>query len=80
MTIHLCWLDTLSRAGRGSGATIVVRDELDALAFEITETGMASPVELGPLRERVDALGGHLTVTSSRGGEAVVRCSLPAGR
>jgi signal transduction histidine kinase len=80
MTIHLCWLNTVARAGRGSAASIEVRDEPDTLAFEITGTGIGSPVDLGPLRERVEALGGHLAVTSSRGGDAVVACSLPAGR
>jgi signal transduction histidine kinase len=79
MTVHLCWLDTLARAGRGSEATIEVRDELDALAFEIRGAGTGSRVELERLRERVDALGGQLTVTSI-GDRAVVACSLPAGR
>lgn len=80
MTVHLCWLETLARAGRGSEAAIEVRDGDDALSFEITGAGIDSQVELERLRDRVDALGGELTVTSSRGDGAIVACSLPANR
>ncbi len=80
MTVHLCWLETLARAGRGSEAAIEVCDGDDALSFEITGAGIDSQVELERLRDRVDALGGELTVTSSRGDGAIVACSLPANR
>ena len=80
MTIHLCWLDTLGRSGGGSRATIDVRDRVDALTFEITRAGPGSEVDLDPVRDRVEALGGRLTITSSGRGDTVVTGSLPLER
>ena len=80
MTIHLAWLDTLARAGDGALTSIDVRDTLDTLTFEITAPGIGSTTDLDGLRGRVEALGGRLTITSSRQGTAVVACSLPIER
>ena len=80
MTIHLCWLDTLARAGGESSPTIVVRDGVDALTFEITGAEIGSEADLVPLRDRVEALGGRLTITPSRHGATVVAGSLPLER
>jgi len=80
MTIHLCWLDTLARVGHGSGRRIEVHDDDDGLTFEITGAEIGSTADLGRLQERVDALGGHLRITSSREGGSVVACSLPRER
>jgi signal transduction histidine kinase len=80
MTIHLAWLDTLARAGDGALTSIDVRDTLDTLTFEITAPGIGSTTDLDGLRGRVEALGGGLTITSSRPGAAVVSCSLPIER
>ena len=74
MTIHLCWLDTLARAGGGATMTI------DVLTFRITGAGIRAAADLDHLRERVEALGGHLTITSPHHGGAVVACSLPTDR
>ena len=80
MTIHLCWLDTLARSGGGSRASIEVHDRARGLTFEITGAESGSSADLGRLQERVDALGGDLTITSSHQGECVVACSLPIDR
>ena len=80
MTIHLCWLDTLARAGGGARMTIDVDDRVDVLTFRITGAGIGSAADLDHLRERVEALGGHLTITSPHHGETVVACSLPMDR
>jgi len=80
MTIHLAWLDTLARAGAGAATSIDVRDTVDTLMFEITAPGIGSTTDLDGLRGRVEALGGRLTITSSRQGMAVVACSLPIER
>ena len=80
MTIHLAWLDTLARAGSGALTSIDVRDTVDTLTFEITTPGIESTTELDALRGRVEALGGRLTIASSRRGAAVVACSLPIER
>ena len=80
MTIHLCWLDAIARARPGSRTRIEVHDGVDALAFEITRSEGESTADLDRMRERVDALGGHLTAESSREGESVLACSLPTDR
>ena len=80
LTIHVCWLETLARAGGESRPTIDVRDTGGALTFEITETGVRSGVGFDSVRERVEALGGRLTKTPSRQGETVVAGSLPLER
>lgn len=79
MTIHLCWLDALARSG-GSRTSIEVRDRAGGLTFEITGAELGSSADRGRLRERIDALGGDLTITSSHHGECVVACSLPIDR
>jgi signal transduction histidine kinase len=79
MTIHLCWLDALVRAGGASRAAIEVRDRVDALTFEITVPEIRPEVGVDRLRDRVDALGGRLTVTS-HDGETIVAGSLPLAR
>jgi glucose-6-phosphate-specific signal transduction histidine kinase len=80
MTIHLCWLDTLARAGGGARMTIDVHDRVDVLTFRITGAEIGSAADLDRLRERVEALGGHLTITSPHRGGTVVACSLPMDR
>jgi signal transduction histidine kinase len=80
MTIHLCWLDALARAGAGTRVTIAVQDRADALTFEI-EGGDAGPdASFGRLRDRVEALGGDLDVTSIADGRSRVSGSLPVAR
>ncbi len=64
MTIHLCWLDTLARAGGGAKMTIDVHDRVDVLTFRITGAEIGSAADLDRLGERVEALGGHLTITA----------------
>lgn len=80
MTIHLCWLETLTRAAAGTRMTIDVRDEVDAVTFRITGAEIGSPADLDGVRERVEALGGHLTITSSPRSGTVVACALPTDR
>jgi signal transduction histidine kinase len=59
--VCLCCRDALELAGPGARATIAVRDEDGAMGFEIVLDG-ADANALDQLRERVDALGGRLTV------------------
>jgi signal transduction histidine kinase len=80
MTIHVCWLDTLARAGGASRPTIVVRDGVDALTFEIAGTEIRSPADLDGVRDRVEAFGGRVTITSSHDGRMRVAGVLPLGR
>ena len=80
MTIHLCWLDALARAGADDLTTIEVRDTVDAISFEVAGAEIRPTADLDRLQERVETLGGHLTIRSSRQGVSVVACSLPIDR
>jgi signal transduction histidine kinase len=71
VTVYLCWVEALERIGDGAGATIAVHDEDETLVFEIS----ADVVGLDSVRDRVEALGGSLTIASGR-----VTGSLPLAR
>ena len=76
-TVHSCWLEALRRVGAGSRATVTVRDQDGALAFEIIEDGDRLDAGLESLRDRVEALGGRLTIRSEPGHRTRVSGSLP---
>lgn len=80
MTIHLCWLDALARAGGEARVTIDVHERADALTFEIESDDAGSDASIQLLRDRIEALGGALDVTATAGGRCRVSGSLPAGR
>jgi len=67
-TAYLCWLETLELTRGESRATAIVREEHGALTFEFSaeEADPADAREwrtrLDGLRDRVEALGGRLTV------------------
>jgi signal transduction histidine kinase len=81
--VYLCWLEALEHPRGVASATATVREEQGALAFEFSATGSGprrageqSP-GLAPLRDRVEALGGRLTVESDPGREIHLSGSLP---
>jgi signal transduction histidine kinase len=74
-TIYWCWLEALGRAE--AQATVAVREENGLVAFEIVEDCARSEAELDGLCDRVEALGGRLTVQSEPGGDTRVSGSLP---
>jgi signal transduction histidine kinase len=83
--VYFSCLEVLERAGTGARATITVQDEQRALAFEVVEDGAGSAAtafdELPDrLRDRVEALGGQLTLQSEPGGGIRVSGSLPLSR
>jgi signal transduction histidine kinase len=80
MTIHLCWLEALARAGGEARVTIEVRERDDALTFEIEGDAAGSEANLEGLRDRVEALGGAFAVESTAGGRRRVAGSLPVAR
>ncbi|MFL6007543.1 MAG: sensor histidine kinase [Gaiellaceae bacterium] len=57
---------------QGSAATVAVRDEDGRLVFEVTATGLAGDLER--VRDRVEALGGSVTIEPER-----LSGSLPLG-
>ena len=66
-TVYWCWLWGLERAGADGRPTISTRDEERALAFELDVEGGAGEPKLEGLRDRVEALGGRLTIRSEAG-------------
>jgi signal transduction histidine kinase len=80
-TVYLCWLEALEHPGAEARAKITVREEEGALAFEIVEdSGRSAPAGLERLRDRVEALGGRLTIRPEPGGRTRVSGSLPLPR
>jgi signal transduction histidine kinase len=86
-TVYLCCIGALEHAGAEARATITVRKEEEAIAFEVAEDGAwpvaaaaRSDAGLDRLRDRVEALGGRLTVRSEPGRGTRVSGSLPLSR
>jgi signal transduction histidine kinase len=87
--VYLCCLQALERVGAGVPVTVTVREAKGALRFEVVEdvedvarsTVVAgSDAALDRLRDRVEALGGRLTIRSERGRGIRVYGSLPFRR
>jgi signal transduction histidine kinase len=76
-TVYLCWLEALEHAGGETRATITVREKEGALTFEVAQGAGRPDAGLDRLRDRVEALGGQLTVGSELGR---VSGSLPLSR
>jgi signal transduction histidine kinase len=78
--VYFCCLAALENAGDGASAAITVQDENGAVVFEVA-VERASATAIGEaLNDRVEALGGRLTVQSSPGGRARLLGSLPLSR
>lgn len=84
-TVYFCCVEALEWMGTGTKSTISVREEEAALVFEIIESGSGSgvrtaTVDLAGMQERVESLGGWLTITSEPGHGARISGSLPMSR
>lgn len=80
MTLYLCWLNMLACGSVETGARIRVRESEDVLAFEVVGNATCSDADLDSLRDRVEALGGRLAVTSGPGDGTRISGSLPLPR
>jgi signal transduction histidine kinase len=80
MTVYLCWLDALARGSSETQLTIRVHEGDDALAFEVIGDAPRSDADLERARDRVEALGGRLTVESNAEGGTRASASLPLSR
>ena len=80
MTVYLCWLDTIARDGGETPVTIKVREGEDSLAFEVSGNAVRSDADLDRMRDRVEALGGRLTISSGPERGTRVSGSLPFSR
>ena len=76
--VYLCCLAVLAGAMPGASASVSVHDHEDRAAFEIRIDG-AVDGELGLVRDRVEALGGMLTIVPESGGIRLSG-SLPVAR
>jgi signal transduction histidine kinase len=83
-TVYLCCRMAFERAGPGAQATVRVGEEEGALAFEVVADGAhAGAAEgdadsgLAELRDRVEALGGRLTIRSEPGRRIWVSGTVP---
>jgi signal transduction histidine kinase len=74
-TVLLGWLEALEGSAGSAPTTIIVREDGADLAFEIV-----SDSSLEGLRDRVEALGGSLTVERVSGGGARASGRLPLAR
>jgi signal transduction histidine kinase len=64
-TVYACWLEALEQPG--DAPAIIVREDAGALVFDVVR-GADPAAELDALRERVEALGGVLTIQTEAGG------------
>ncbi|MDQ3670907.1 MAG: histidine kinase [Actinomycetota bacterium] len=76
-TVYMCWLDALEHVRDETPVKVTVREDSGALTFEVVESARLSDARLVRLRDRVEALGGRLTVGSEPG---TVSGSLPLSR
>jgi len=74
--VYWCCLEALEHAAAGARARVTVREEEGALAFEVVVDGDHS-AGLDRLRDRVEAMGGRLTIQSEPGRATRVSGSLP---
>jgi signal transduction histidine kinase len=72
MTVYLCWLDALACGNGETRVSITVREDEDAVAFEVSGNAAWSDAEIDRVRDRVEALGGQVTIRDLR-----VSASLP---
>jgi signal transduction histidine kinase len=72
--VFFCCLDVIEQAGAGANVAMAVRNDDGTVAFEID-----AEVDLDDerLRDRVEALGGRLTITKGSAGKVSVAGSLP---
>jgi signal transduction histidine kinase len=75
-TVYFCCLDVLARVAAGTPVDVTVRIEDGALAFDIV-ADCDLDARRSQLRDRVEALGGRLTIQPGSGHQTRVAGSLP---
>jgi signal transduction histidine kinase len=82
-TVYLCMVAAFERLVAGTTAAISVREENQQVAFEVlAEDADVDPADphLAAIRDRVEALGGRLTIAAVPGGGTRIAGSLPDRR
>lgn len=72
--VYFCCLDVLERAAAGTTVAITVRTEGETLSFEVVAD---ADMQESPTRDRVEALGGRVTIRRGPGDRTRVAGSLP---
>ena len=80
LTLYFCWLTMLAGGSGETRVTITVRESEDTLTFEVVGNAARSDPDLDHLRDRVEALGGRLAISSGSRGGTRVSGSLPLSR
>jgi signal transduction histidine kinase len=75
MSIYLCWLAMLADGSDEKPVSLRVREAEDALTFEVVGTGVQA--DLDRLQDRVEALGGRLTIEPGPEGGTRLAGTLP---
>jgi signal transduction histidine kinase len=76
-TVHECFLEVLAQAG-AEELEVTVRDDVERLSFEIVAVQTRRPeLVLDRIRDRVEALGGDLTIETQPVAGLLVTGSLP---
>lgn len=78
--IYWCCVEAFEHAGAGARAVVTVRAEDGAVAFEIVADDFGPDRGFDRLRDRVEALGGRLTVRAHPGRGTHVTGWLPLSR
>jgi signal transduction histidine kinase len=81
-TVYFCWLDVLECAQKARPATVAVVSDEDALTFDLGGPATAALPDdvLTRISDRVEALGGRLTVETGPEGRTSVGGWIPLSR
>jgi signal transduction histidine kinase len=88
VAVYFCCLEALQNVAKHAGddvsATLTLRERGPELRFEVQDTGVGFDLSRAPaghglinMRDRIEAVGGTLAVTSRRGRGTTVRGSVP---
>ncbi|MBA3709793.1 MAG: hypothetical protein H0W83_13350 [Planctomycetes bacterium] len=78
--VYWSWVEALSSASPGSQATVSVLDADGALTFEVVVVGHHPAGRLDHLRDRIEALDGHVSVDDMHEGGSRIHGWLPLSR
>ena len=81
-TVYSCCVEVLEQAGDAVTAAITVQEEEGMLVFEIVQggSGSAPADELASITDRVEALGGRVSIETEPGQGVRISGSLPLSR
>ena len=75
--VYWCCVEAFSSAVAGSAASVSVLDADGAVTFEVAVAGRHPDSRLDRIRDRIEALGGRVTVQDAQGGGSRIQGVLP---